>query len=177
VFFDPRGRIVHRSALPQGARVNRHREIRDGDGFGLAQEVNAQVGLLARPWISIPDPARDEGVVIARDDEHRTGIARAFQNGEGSGRVRTGHAVIIKDIAGDDDKVYPKSSGMFAELLQRGKAGLADPVAGVLLKSRDPQTKMKIRGVKETDHAATLLGNIRRWPSSPFILILLSPMN
>jgi hypothetical protein len=80
--------------------------------------------------------------------------------------------VIVKNVASDDYEVHLKLSSLFTEFLERGKSGLADSVAGVLLKTRDSQTQMEVRGVQETDHAATLLGNFRRWPGSSFILML-----
>jgi hypothetical protein len=60
--------------------------------------------------------------------------------------------VIVKDVAGDDNEVHLELSSLFPKLLQRGESCLSDPVAGILFKPRDPQTQVKIRGMKETNH-------------------------
>src|SRR4051794_9292856 len=113
--------------------------------------------LLAQPRVSIPYAARHEWIVIARDDEHRTRVARALEDREGAGRVGPRDAVIVEDVASDEDEVHAESGGVLTQLLERRESSLPDPVAGVLLEPRDPQAKVEVRGVKEADHPATFL--------------------
>jgi hypothetical protein len=72
--------------------------------------------------------------------------------------------VIVKNVAGDENEVRLKLSGLIAELLESGEPGLADPVAGVLVETRDSQAQVKIGSVKQTDHKATIQRELGRWP-------------
>jgi hypothetical protein len=60
--------------------------------------------------------------------------------------------MVVKNVSSDNHKVHVKFSRLLAELLERGKPGLSNPVAGVFLKPRDSQAQMKVCGVEKTDH-------------------------
>jgi hypothetical protein len=64
--------------------------------------------------------------------------------------------VVVEDVPGDEDEVHAKSGGALTQLLERRETSLPDPVAGVLLEPRNPQAKVKVRGVKEADHSDDL---------------------
>jgi hypothetical protein len=64
--------------------------------------------------------------------------------------------VIVKNVTRDDHEVDLELSRFLTELLEGGKSGLGNAVAGVLIKPRDAQTQVKISSVKELDHQAHL---------------------
>jgi hypothetical protein len=60
--------------------------------------------------------------------------------------------MIVENVASNDNEVHLELSSPFAKSLERGKSGLANAVAGVLVKARDSQTEVKVSGMQETDH-------------------------
>jgi hypothetical protein len=66
--------------------------------------------------------------------------------------------VIVKHVASNYNEVCFEFGSLGTQTLERGKSGLTDPVTGVLIKTCNPQTEVKIRGMKKTDHKVTFRG-------------------
>jgi hypothetical protein len=60
--------------------------------------------------------------------------------------------VIVKDISSDEHEVHAELGSLLAQLLKRSEPGLAKPVAGILIKPRDTQTKVQVRGMQKANH-------------------------
>jgi hypothetical protein len=89
--------------------------------------------------------------VVSGDDIHGTADRAVFKEREGALGDRAGNALVIEDIAGDQDKMDLVLGGALAELLDRLEAGLSDAVARAFIKARDPQSKVQVGGVEEPD--------------------------
>ena len=112
--------------------------------------------LLAQPRISIPNAAWNKRVVIAGDDKYGARTGRAFEDRESTSGIGTRHAVIVENVARDENKIYPELSSLFSELLERDKTSFANPVRCVFLKPSDSQTQVQVCCVEEANHKATL---------------------
>jgi hypothetical protein len=67
------------------------------------------------------------------------------------------NAVVVKQVSSDNYEIRLKIGGFFAELVERSKSGLSNPIASLLLKSSDSQTQVKVSGMKKTDQVTTSL--------------------
>jgi hypothetical protein len=128
----------------------------------FAQETDAPMRLFAQPGIAIPDAAGHERIMVAGNDEDGTRTLRTFENGEDACRVRPRNAVVVEDVAGDQNEIGTEFGSFLAELLERREPRLADPAASALIESSDADSQVKIRGMQESNHRAASVRRLNR---------------
>ena len=116
--------------------------------------------LLTQPGISIPNTAWNERIVVPGNDVNGTRAGRTLQDRKRPRCIGSRNAVVVEDVARDEDEIHAAFGGFISQSFQRRKPRFTDSAASVFVKSSDSQAKVKVGGVKESNHGV---------PSNAFI--------
>ena len=124
-----------------------HVELREIDGLAVQPADHVDMARAGREVVSIVDGVRAQRVVVPGNDDDR--LAKAIELGpnEGDGFVR--HAVVIEEVAGDQQQIDPVGQGAIDDAPEDAPAVLA--MRGFMLRmSTAVAVEMHVGGVKHS---------------------------